>query len=103
MSEPSPTPSYVPTERADVDSTGITQVGRPIASQAALATDRCLQRPRKYADGRELRKKNSKGILEFHVKVVSARYSTAYHRWEYKLQDLNDVEIVGTTKEKDLG
>ncbi|KAL8903573.1 MAG: hypothetical protein Q9171_007360 [Xanthocarpia ochracea] len=85
MSEPSPTPSYVPSERADVDSTGITQ------------------RPRKYADGRELRKKNSKGIFEFHVKVVSATYSTAYHRWEYELQDLNNVEIAGTTKEKDLG
>ncbi|KAL8678377.1 MAG: hypothetical protein Q9224_003985 [Gallowayella concinna] len=76
---------YVPTERADVDSTGITQ------------------RKRKYADGKKLWKKNSQGMAQDMVIVVSAEYDKANHRWNYTLKDLAGKPVEGTTKESDLG
>ncbi|KAL8663472.1 MAG: hypothetical protein Q9168_008089 [Polycauliona sp. 1 TL-2023] len=86
MAEPQPDPVlHVPTDRADVADTGTEQ------------------RPRKYADGRTLHKKNSQGMFMFVVKVVSATYKDDVKRWEYTLKDLNDVSIEGTTKETDLG
>lgn len=66
------------------------------------STNRCSQRPRKHADGSKLWMKNPQGVFEYRVKVVSAIYSTANHRWEYTLNDVNNEPIKGTTKETDL-
>ncbi|CAO1598752.1 hypothetical protein XANCAGTX0491_002512 [Xanthoria calcicola] len=84
MAEPSTDLVYVPTERADVDSTG----NQP--------------RPRKYANGKKLWMKNSQGIVEWVVIIVSATYNSTSHRWEYTVKDANNQPIKGTVKEKDL-
>ncbi|KAL8809299.1 MAG: hypothetical protein Q9223_001700 [Gallowayella weberi] len=84
MSDTSTDQKHVPIDRADVDSTGITP------------------RKRKYNDGKKLRKKNSQGMFEFDVTIVSAQYDSAKHRWEYTLKDYAGNPIAGTTKETDL-
>ncbi|KAL8724918.1 MAG: hypothetical protein Q9181_006618 [Wetmoreana brouardii] len=58
---------------------------------------------RKYKDGKKLRKKNSQGIFEYDVTVVSADYDKVKHSWMYKLKDYKSVLIEGTTRERDLG
>ncbi|KAL8849437.1 MAG: hypothetical protein Q9221_005609 [Calogaya cf. arnoldii] len=59
-------------------------------------------RPRKHADGKKLWMKNPQGSWEYRVTVVSATYSTANHRWEYTLNDVNNNPVQGKTKETDL-
>ncbi|KAL8727738.1 MAG: hypothetical protein Q9166_005851 [cf. Caloplaca sp. 2 TL-2023] len=75
---------YIPTDRADVDSTGI------------------KQRKRKHADGKKVRKANDQGVFEYIVYVVSAEYDTANHCWRYTLNDFEGKPIAGTTVEDKL-
>lgn len=60
------------------------------------------QRPRKHSDGKKLRKKDSRGAFVYDVTVVSARYNTTNHRWEYSLKDYQGNKIAGVTAERDL-
>lgn len=66
------------------------------------STNRCSQRPRKYANGKKLWMKNSQGIVEWVVTIVSATYNSTSHRWEYTVKDANNQPIKGAVKEKDL-
>lgn len=69
----------------------------------AVKSDLDLQRPRKWADGKKLRKKNAQGILLSNVSIVSARYDYESHSWMYILNDWQDQRIDGETKETMLG
>ena len=66
------------------------------------STNRCSQRPRKYANGKKLWMKNPQGIKEWMVTIVSATYNSTSHRWEYTVKDKDDEPIKGTVKERDL-
>lgn len=61
------------------------------------------QRPRKYANGRKLKKKNGQGILEYTVTIVSAVYDNNLHKWLHTLKDWQGKAIGGMTAETDLG
>ncbi|KAL8703683.1 MAG: hypothetical protein Q9201_003137 [Fulgogasparrea decipioides] len=68
-----------------------------------MTEERQSPRPRKYEDGKPLRKKNSLGIFEYDVIVVDAKYDNVKQSWMYKLKDYRSVLIEGTTRERDLG
>ena len=46
--------------------------------------------------------KNSQGIPEWIVTIVSATYDSINHRWEYTVKDKDSQPIKGTVKERDL-
>ncbi|KAL2055847.1 hypothetical protein ABVK25_004091 [Lepraria finkii] len=79
---------FKPKERADVD---------------RRVSDTAQQRPRKFPDGKKLRKKNSQGAFTWDVTVVSARYDNIGHTWWYTLKDWQKKDIDGQTPEKQLG
>ncbi|KAL8792869.1 MAG: hypothetical protein Q9195_004511 [Heterodermia aff. obscurata] len=98
---------YQPDERADVDQriTPGSQVrcqARP-TSFGLMQSDPRIQRPRKYKDGKRLRKKNDQGLFVYDVTIVSAEYDSRIHRWLYTLDDFEGKRIDGTTREIDLG
>lgn len=65
--------------------------------------NRSLQRPRKFPDGRKIRKKNSSNILEYDVHVVKARYDEELQSWMYTLTDYEQKALSGETQETMLG
>jgi len=70
---------------------------------AAFSSNNIFKRPRKYKNGRKLRKKNPHGILEYEVKVVSAAYDGVRQKWMYTLVDYKGDPIGGETEESQLG
>ena len=62
-----------------------------------------MQRPRKHTDGKKLKKKNSKGVLVYDVKIVSGDYDNIHHKWMYTLKDHRGDMIKGETEEGQLG
>ncbi|KAL8628458.1 hypothetical protein Q9189_005817, partial [Teloschistes chrysophthalmus] len=70
--------AYKPTERADAD--------RKVSTQPQ-------QRERRWKNGKKLRKKDSKGILQWDVTVVDATYDEGRHQWMYKLKDYQQLPI----------
>ena len=61
------------------------------------------QRPRKYIDGKKLRKKNAQGILQYNVSIVSARFDNTRHAWMYKVKDWQDQPMTEEVEETKLG
>lgn len=68
-----------------------------------MRSDLFPQRPRRFADGRKLRKKNAQGILQYNVSIVSARYDDERHKWMYTLKDWLDRLLDGEAEERMLG
>ncbi|KAI4119498.1 MAG: hypothetical protein LQ338_007263 [Usnochroma carphineum] len=60
------------------------------------------ERPRRYSDGRKVRKRNSQGLFIHVVTVVSATYDSANHSWKYTVKDNEGKLLDGTVKESDL-
>ncbi|MCJ1371567.1 hypothetical protein MMC20_002785 [Loxospora ochrophaea] len=54
-------------------------------------------------DGKKLRKKNLKGILDTDVIIASAEYNRQSHSWMYTLKDRRGDLIAGQTAETQLG
>lgn len=61
------------------------------------------ERPRKFEDGKKLRKKNSMGFFAYNVIVVKAEYDPDEHCWMYTLKDHKSEPMSGTYAETELG